>query len=122
MSHVDPNATTDDSVRWQGLRNRIYAIAVAVAALLVALNVIDQATSAQWLNIATLALNIGGLVYGLVVAELARRNSDPGKVAVLPTPAADVEAVFTTNGDTVAGPASTLKTGTVLEGDGDEAV
>lgn len=121
---MSPKIPEDDqTAKWQKLRFQLHTVAAAILALLVTLNVIDQATSEDWIEVTTQVLGIIGLLLPLVMSILARRNSNPATTAVLPVPVDQVQNLQTSGGDLVAGPASTYKTGTVIPSpNGDELI
>lgn len=99
----------------QTLRNKLYGTITGVLGVLVVLGVIDQATSDEATSLLTVGLDLGGQVIGLIASVTAFVKSLPSRTVTLDLPRHRVEGVLTTDGATLAGPASPAADGTVLD-------
>lgn len=98
----------------QSLRNKIYGAITGVLSVLVVLGVVDQVTSEQAVTLAAALLDQVEAILGLVASITAFVKSLPSRTTTLDIPRNDVEAVYTTGQQTIAGPASSAPDGTVI--------
>jgi hypothetical protein len=98
----------------QELRNKVYAVASLVLALLITLGVVDQAHADEALTLTNGILDLVGQGFALAGLIVAFVKSLPSKTTTIDLPKAVVDSVNTTEGVVVAGPANALPDGTVL--------